>query len=136
MPGAMAASAGPVQEQGVLVGSPVGSAGSTSLVLSAPGHAASVRVVVSAAGVPITGQSGTVVQVKAGNTLVMPVKAPHGHRITQVMIVVSPLPGSGPLYAARVITSGGVIQSIMPVPSSLTWVAEPAVHSSLGALLP
>jgi hypothetical protein len=77
-----------------------------------------------------------VVQVKAGNTLVVPVKTPHGHRISQVTIVVSPLPDSGPLYAARVITSGGVIQSIMPVPSSLTWVLEPAVHSSLGALLP
>jgi hypothetical protein len=136
MPGAMAASAGPVQEQGVLVGSPVGSAGSTDLVLSAPAKAAAVRVVVSAAGSPVTGQAGTVVQVKAGNTLVVPVKTPHGHRISQVTIVVSPLPDSGPLYAARVITSGGVIQSIMPVPSSLTWVLEPAVHSSLGALLP
>ncbi len=136
MPCAMAASAGPVQEQGVLVGSPVGSAGSTELVLSAPAQAATARVVVSAAGVPITGQSGTLVQVRAGNTAVVPIKVPHGRRITQVMIVISPLAGSGPLYAARVITSGGVIQSIMPVPSSLTWVPEPAVHSSLGALVP
>jgi hypothetical protein len=136
MPGAMAPSAGPVQEQGVLVASPVGSAGSTDLVLSAPAQAASARVVVSAVGVPVTGQSGILVQVKAGNTVVVPIKAPHGHRTTQVMIVVSPLAGSGPLYAARVITSGGVIQSIMPVPSSLTWVSEPAVHSSLGALVP
>jgi hypothetical protein len=136
IPGAMAGSAGPVQEQGVLVASPVGSAGSTDLVLSAPAQAASARIVVSAAGVPITGQTGTVVRIKAGNTVVVPVKAPRGRRITQVMIVVSPLAGSGPLYAARVITVRGVIQSIMPVPSSLTWVPEPAVHSSLGALLP
>ncbi len=136
MPGAMAESAGPVQEQGVLVASPVGSAGATDLVLSAPAQAVSALVTVTAAGVPITGQSGTVVQVKAGNTVVVPIKAPHGRRITQVMIVVSPQAGSGPLYAARVITSGGVIQSIMPVPSSLTWVSEPAVHSSLGALVP
>jgi hypothetical protein len=136
MPGAMADSAGPVQEQGVLVASPVGSAGSTELVLSAPGRAASARVTVSAVGAPISGQSGSVVLVKAGDTVVVPVKAPHGRRITQVMIVVSPLAGSGPLYAARVITVHGVIESIMPVPSSLTWVAEPAVHSSLGALVP
>jgi hypothetical protein len=136
MPGAMAASAGPVQEQGVLVASPVGSAGSTDLLLSAPAQAASARVVVSAVGVPITSQSGTVVQVKAGNTVVVPIKAPHGRHVTQVMIVVSPQPGSGPLYAARVISSGGVIESIMPVPSSLTWVSEPAVRSSLGAIIP
>jgi Family of unknown function (DUF5719) len=136
MPGAVAASAGPVLEQGVLVASPVGSAGSTDLVLSAPRRAASARVVVSATGVPVTSQSGTVVQVKAGNTVVVPIKAPHGRRVTQVMILVSPQAGSGPLYAARVISSGGVIQSIMPVPSSLTWVSEAAVHSSLGVLVP
>jgi hypothetical protein len=136
MPDAVAASAGPVQEQGVLLASPVGSAGSTDLVLSAPAGAASARVVVAAAGALVTGQSGTVVQVKARNTIVVPIKAPHGRRITEVMIVVIPQAGSGPLYAARVITSRGVIQSIMPVPSSLTWVAEPAVHNSLGALVP
>ncbi len=136
MPAALATSAEPVQEQGVLVGSPVGAAGSTDLVLSAPAQAAAARVVVSAAGVAINDASGTVVQVRAGNTIVVPIKAPHGRRITQVVIVVSPLPGSGPLYAARVITSRGVIQSIMPVPSSLTWVPEAAVHSSLDALVP
>jgi hypothetical protein len=136
MPGAMAASAGPVQEQGVLVANPVGPAGSTDLVLSAPAQAASARIVVCAVGVPITGQQGTVIQVRAGSTVVVPIKAPHAHRVSQVMIVVSPTAGSGPLYAARVITSGGVIQSIMPVPSSLTWVPEPTVPSSLGVLVP
>jgi uncharacterized protein DUF5719 len=137
--GAVAASAGPVDEQGVLAASPVGPAGSTELVLSAAGQAAAVHVTVAASGVPITGQSPALIQIRAGYTVVWPVKAPRaprGHRISQVMIVVTPVAGSGPVYAARVISSGGVVQSIMPVPSSLTWVLEPAVHSSLSGILP
>jgi Family of unknown function (DUF5719) len=136
IPGAVAASAGPVDEQGVLAASPVGSAGSTQLVLSAPRQAATVRVTVAAAGQPVSGQTPVLVSVKAGQSLVWPVRAPRGRKITQVMIVVSPVAGSGPVYAARVISSRGVVQSIMPVPSSLTWVAEPAVHSALGAIMP
>jgi hypothetical protein len=92
-----------------------------------------VRVQVAAAGVPVTGQNGTLVQVKARSTVVVPVKAPRGRRPSQVMIVVTPLSGSGPVYAARVIITGGVVQSIAPVPSSLTWILEPVVHSALSA---
>jgi hypothetical protein len=133
-PGAVAASAGPVDEQGVLAASPVGSAGATTLVLSAPRQAASVRVQVAAAGAAVTGQAGTVVQVKAKSTVTVPVKAPRGHRVSEVMIVVTPMAGSGPVYAARVITSGGVVQSIAPVPSSLTWILQPVVHSALSVI--
>jgi hypothetical protein len=50
--------------------------------------------------------------------------------------VVTPLAGSGPVYAARVLTIGGSVRSILPVASSLTWVALPPVHSSLTAALP
>lgn len=135
-PGAIAATAGPVQEQGVLAASPVGSAGSTQLVLSAPRHPASVRIVVATTSVPATGQTGTVVQIGAGKTVILPVKAPSGHRVSEVMIVVTPLAGSGPIYAGRVISLHGVVQSIMPVPSSLTWIPEPAANSSLNAIVP
>jgi hypothetical protein len=136
VPGAVLASAGPVSEQGVLAASPVGSAGSTELVLTAPQQAATVRVTVVAGGAPVTGQAPVTVPVKAGQTVVWPVRTPHGHKIATVMIVVSPAAGSGPVYAARVISARGVVQSIMPVPSSLTWVLEPAVHSSLSGLIP
>jgi Family of unknown function (DUF5719) len=135
-PGAMAATAGPVAEQGVLAANPVGSAGSTDLVLSAPAHGASVRITVGTASLPVTGQAGTVLQIKAGSTVVLRVRAPGGRRISQVMIVVTPLAGSGPVYAGRVISSGGVVQSIAAVPSSLTWVPIPVVHSSLTAIVP
>jgi hypothetical protein len=133
VPGAVAASSGPIQEQGVLAANPGASA---SLVLSAPSTAASVRVVVAGAGVPANGQAGTVVTVKARSSVVLPVRAPGRHRGGLVLIVVSPLPRSGPVFAGRVITSGGVVQTIMPVPSSLTWIPEPPVHSSLADLLP
>jgi hypothetical protein len=127
-PAVVAAAAGPVQEQGVLADSP---AGSTDLVLSAPQKAASVRVVVAGQGASAAGQAGTVVSVKAGSTVVVPVKAPSGHRAPAVMIVVTPLAGSGPVYAARVVRSGTTVQSILAVPSSLTWIPLPVVGDSL-----
>jgi Family of unknown function (DUF5719) len=132
-PGAVAASAGPVQEQGVIADSP---SGSTELVLTAPQQAASVRVTVATATDPATGQAGSVVQVKAGSAVLVPIRAPSGHRGQDVMVVITPLAGSGPVYAARVISSGGVVQSILPVPSSLTSVPLPPVQNSLTAVLP
>jgi hypothetical protein len=129
-PAVVAATAAPVQEQGVLADSP---AGSTYLVLSAPQKAASVRIVVAGPGASAAGQAGTVVPVKAGSTVVVPVKAPSGHRAAAVMIVVTPLAGSGPVYAARVVRSGNTVQSILAVPSSLTWIPLPVVRDSLTA---
>jgi hypothetical protein len=134
--GALAVATGPVQQQGVLSDSPAGSAGSTDLVLSAPGKAASVRITVGTASAPASSQAGTVVQVKAGGTMVVPVKAPAGHRIDAVMIVVTPLAGSGPVYAGQVISYRGVVRSILPVASSLTWISLPAVPSSLSVVAP
>jgi hypothetical protein len=49
-------------------------------------------------------------------------------------VIVTPLAGSGPLYAGRVITGagrGGALQSILPVPSALTTVPLPAVRGAL-----
>jgi len=47
---------------------------------------------------------------------------------------VTPLPGSGPLYAGRVVMSsgrGGALQSILPVASALTVVPLPGVQDEL-----
>jgi hypothetical protein len=51
------------------------------------------------------------------------------------MLVVTPLPGSGPVYGGRVISAGGSVLSIMPVPSSLTWIPLPGVSESVAAIL-
>ena len=50
--------------------------------------------------------------------------------------MVTPLAGSGPVYAGRVVTQAGVVRSILPVASALTWVPLPAVRNSVTTALP
>ena len=48
--------------------------------------------------------------------------------------ILTPLPGSGPLYAARVLMGngkGGALQSVLPVSSALTVVPLPSVRDEL-----
>jgi hypothetical protein len=135
-PGAVAAAAGPIQQQGVLAASPVRSAGSTQLVLSAPAAAATVRITEGTSNVPASGQAGTMVHISAGSSVVVPVKAPAGSKASQVTLVVTPLAGSGPVYAARLISTGGVVRSILPVPSSLTSVQLTPVQPALAEFTP
>jgi Family of unknown function (DUF5719) len=132
-PGVLAASSDQVREQGVLADNPATSAGSTELVLSAPTRAATVRIT-TATGTTPAGQQGQTVQINAGSSVVVPVAAPAGSKASGFAIVVTPLSGSGPVYAGRVISAGGIVQSILPVPSSLTWIPLPAVQVSLSAI--
>jgi Family of unknown function (DUF5719) len=132
-PGAVAVSGAQVLEQGVLPGSPVGPAGSADVIVSAPGKAATVRIGVGTASAPVTGQSGTVVQVKAGTSIVVPVRAPAGRHSSPLTVVVSPQPGSGPVYAAWTVRAGAGVRLVEPVASALTWVPLPAVHVGLAA---
>jgi len=131
--GALAAAAGPVLEQGVLADNP---ARSTELVLSAPGRAATVRVTTATTTASASSQAGQTVQIKAGTSMVLPVRPPAGGKATEFTLVVTPLSGSGPVYAGRVVNSGGAVRSILPVPSSLTWIPLPPVQNSLAAFLP
>lgn len=136
-PGAFTAGSSPVQEQGVIADSPAGTAGSSELVLSAPGAAARVRVVVTSSKSVITGQAGTVVQVAAGRTIVVHLPRPRRSAGSSAdSIVITPLAGSGPVYAGRVLAAGGAVQSILPVISSPTWVSLPSVRDSLTTVLP
>jgi hypothetical protein len=132
-PGALAVSAGPVLEQGVVADNPAGSAGKTELVLSAPRQAATVKITTATATVAATAQSGRVVQINAGSSVVLPV-TPTGSKATQFSVIVTPLSG-GPVYAGRVISTGGTVQSVLAVPSSPTWIPLPGVTDSLAAIL-
>src|SRR5262249_49694617 len=132
--GAIAASSGPVREQGVVADNPARSAGSTELVLSAPGKAASVRITTATSSVSAVGQQGRVVQIKAGSSVVIAARPPTGSKAAQFALVVTPISGSGPVYAGRIITSRGMGQSILPVPSSLTWIPVPVVQTSLSPI--
>ena len=133
--GALAVSGVPVVEQGVLADNPARSAGSTELVLSAPQKAATVRITTATTSVSAAGQQGTVVPIKAGSSVVVKEVPPRGAKTDMFALVVTPLSGSGPVYAGRVITTGGSVQSIVPVPASRTWVQLPAVRESLSSIL-
>ncbi|MGH3301730.1 MAG: DUF5719 family protein [Streptosporangiaceae bacterium] len=133
--GALAVSSDPVQEQGVLAANPARSTGSTWLVLSAPGKAASVRIRTATATTPASGKAGPVVHIRAKSSAVVSVEPPAAAGAGQFTVVVTPLPGSGPVYGGRLINVGGTWQSILPVPSSLTWIPVPGVSESLATVL-
>lgn len=129
-PGVVAAGASPVQGQGVVADNPAKSAGSVQLVLSAPDGAASVHITEATNSVAASGEAGQTVHVRARSSVVVPVKAPSGGK-SQFAIIVTPQPGSGPVYAARLISTHGVVRSILPVVSSPTTVRMPPVLNSL-----
>jgi hypothetical protein len=132
-PGAFTAAAGPISQQGVAAANPTGSAGFANLVISAPRTAVSVRIVEATSKIAATGQAGTVVHVGAGRSAVTRVKPPKGGKTADFAVVITPLSGSGPVYVGRVISSGGVIRSILPVTSALQWVPLPPAEDSLDA---
>jgi hypothetical protein len=131
--GAVTSAVAPVTQQGVVAGNPAGAGYTTSLLLSAPGAAA--RVAVST--VPGSG-AATDVTVAAGHTVSVTVRVPKGARRT-FAVVLTPLAGSGPVYAARVVTSGGAsgtVASVIPVVSAPTTVQLPPVRESYTAVQP
>ena len=136
--GALTAATAPISEQAVVAGSTSGSGLAASVVLSAPAAAARVRLTevapASRGGSSVSGSQ--VVSVKAGRTLVAPVTAPHGaKRGSAFSVVITPLPGSGPLYAARVETQGqNTVVSIIPAASALTTISLPPVRDSYDAV--
>jgi hypothetical protein len=135
-PGSFISGSGPIQEQGVVAASPVGTGGSTLLVLSAPQHAATVRVAQAVPGDPLSGQSGQVVKVPARSSVQVKIRLPRrSAKQTEVAIVVTPLAGSGPVYAASVALSGGTVQAVLPVISAPTQIFLPPVQESLVTIL-
>jgi Family of unknown function (DUF5719) len=152
VPGVMAAAAPALQEQGVLAD--VGQrADTTTLVLSAPERPARVRLTMGVSGLTSsgrtsagTGSSGSagssgvtrLVAVRAHRSATIGITAPRGsHRGGGFAVVLTPLPGSGPVYAGRVLASErGTVLGIMLVASALTWVSLPAVRDSLTTATP
>jgi hypothetical protein len=96
--GAVTAAVAPLAEQGVVAGNPLGARGTTGVLLSAPNGKAQVSISTVPAGTSST------VTVPAGHTVASTIKAPGG-RHGSYAIVVTPLAGSGPVYAARVVTN-------------------------------
>jgi hypothetical protein len=141
--GSFSAAAAPVTQQGIVAGNPAGKQYSTGLVLSAPDGAATatISVIPGQAGAGTSGQAvptPQVVHVASGDTVSVTVQPPAGSQ--PFAIVLTPKPGSGPLYAARVVTSGtslsSPVMSILPVPSAVTEVVLPPARDAYTAILP
>jgi Family of unknown function (DUF5719) len=139
--GAFTAATAPISEQAVIAGNTSGSGFAASVVLSAPAGAARVRLteIAEATGSGGTGaRASQVSSIRAGRTLVVSVKPPSGAKHgSPFAIVITPLPGSGPLYAARVETQGqNTAVSIIPAVSALTTISLPPVRDSYDAVSP
>jgi hypothetical protein len=139
-PGVLTAATAPISEQAVVAGNTSSGGMAASVLLSAPGAAAQVRLTeiapASRGGASVT--VSQVLSVKAGRTLATPVKAPKGAKHDSAFaLVITPLPGSGPLYAARVETQGqNSVVSIIPAASALTTISLPPVRDSYDAISP
>ena len=147
--GAFTAATAPISEQAVVAGNTTGSGLAASVVLSAPAGPARVRLTeiaqastgsraIGAIGGGTDATGSQVVSVPAGHTLVAPVTTPRGaRRGSAFAVVITPLAGSGPLYAARVETQGqNTIVSILPAASALTTINLPPVRDSYDAISP
>lgn len=135
-PGSFTAAAPALEEQGVVADNATGRGKASALILSAPHAAARVSVAqISSAG---SARSTQTIQVSSGKSVVVALKAvPGAPRGTPFAVVISPLPGSGPVYAGRVISAsgaGGALQAMLPVASSLVTVPLPPVRdAAIGA---
>src|SRR5262249_27546688 len=115
-PGVLTSATAPISEQAVVAGNTTDGGMAASVLLSASGAAARVRLTEIAPASRGTSSvtSSQVVAVKAGRTLAAPVQAPGGAKHGSAFaLVITPLAGSGPLYAARVETQNrGTVVSI------------------------
>jgi len=131
-PGVFTAAALPLQEQGVVAYDKAGGGTASQLVLSAPGRAVTARITeigpTGPAGAPQT------VQIGAGHSLLTQLgKGGGASRKSAFSVMITPLAGSGQLYAGRVIIgsgAGGKLQSMLPVSSALTMVPLPRVQNT------
>jgi hypothetical protein len=138
--GAFTAATAPISEQAVVAGNVAGSGLTAAVVLSAPAGAARVRLTAVASGAgtgAAAGAASQVVSVRAVHTLVVSVPPPPGaKRGSAYAIVITPLAGSGPVYAARVEQSQSSVVSIVPAVTALTTISLPPVRESYDAISP
>jgi hypothetical protein len=132
----------PVTEQGVVAGNPAVRGVTVGLLLTAPSAAAraSISVITSGGSATIPAEDRTVT-VAAGHTLAVTVPPPSAGGRQPFAIVITPRPGSGPLYAVRVVTSGtgglsAPLSSLLPVSSARTSITLPPARNSYTAVLP
>jgi hypothetical protein len=137
-PGVFTAASPPMTQQGIAAYNRSGAGMASELVLSAPGRAVQVRVTqIGSAGAAAAPQ---IVQIRAGYSVVTQIgRAGGAGHAAPFAVMITPLPGSGPLYAGQVITSsgtGGSVQSLLPVTSAPTKVPLPQLRNEIITMLP
>jgi Family of unknown function (DUF5719) len=139
-PGVVTAATPAISEQAVVAGNSASSGLGAAIVLSAPAGAAQVRLTETAEATAskASATASQIVSVRAGHTVTVQVSAPRGARNgTAFAVVITPLAGSGPVYAARVETQGqNTVVSIIPAVSALTTIMLPPVRDSYTAISP
>lgn len=140
--GSFSTAVAPVTEQGVVAGNPASRGVTVGLVLTAPGATARANITVVGTASPGVSAVGgqQVATVPGGRTLAVTVPRPQGSR-QPFAIVITPLAGSGPLYAARVVTTGtgglsAPVASLLPVLSAPTEITLPPTQNTYSAVLP
>jgi hypothetical protein len=138
--GSFTSAIAPVTEQGVVAGNPATRGLTVGLLLTAPAAAARASISVIGAASPAGAGGQRAVTVAAGHTLALTVARPQAGR-QPFAVVITPAAGSGPLYAARVVTmgNGGLsapVASVLPVPNALTMISLPPVQNAYTAVLP
>jgi hypothetical protein len=135
-PGVFTSASPPVLEQGVAADN-TGLPAVVTLVLSAPAGAVKVRLTEVSGPKPPPAPQGRIVDIAAKHSVVLRLHRPAGSPSARPFaVVIAPLTGSGPLYAAQVTSSGGTVQAILPVPPALTAVPLPATRESVTAAQP
>lgn len=133
-PGLFTAASPAIQEQGVVAANLSGAGESSQLILTAPRGPAAARITEFAAGSHSASQASKVLKVKAHKSRVVPLPHPKGAQAgSSFSVVVAPLPGSGPLYAGRLVMDSqtATAQALQPVESALTRVPLPPVSNGL-----
>jgi hypothetical protein len=131
-PGVFTAASLPLEEQGVVAYDKTGGGMASQLVLSAPGRAVRARIT----EIGLTGSAGApqIVQITAGHSVLAQLgKGGGSSHKSAFSVMITPLAGSGQLYAGRVIIgsgTGGKVQSLLPVSSALTMVPLPHVQNT------
>jgi hypothetical protein len=135
-PGSFIVGGGQIIGQGIVAANTSAKVGTTDLVLSAPGAAASVSVALAAPGAALTGLNGQVINIKAKSAVQVKLTLPkHAPKVLLMAIVVTPLSGSGPVYAGRLSIISDSIQTVIPVNTSPSLVELGQVHESLLTVL-
>jgi hypothetical protein len=133
--GTFTAATAAIAQQAVISGNTTAGGLTASVALTAPAGAARVRITETASPGATTSQ---LVTVPAGRTVNATVPTPPGVRKgTPFAVVITPLAGSGPLYAARIETQGqGTVVSIVPAANAPSTISLPPVRDSYDAINP